>query len=83
VKYALALALAAGLASGCAIPASHKAEFQIENKTPQPVLVKASMGPYARQLILAPNRVWNGWVYAPLLVQGKVVIEITPLTIPR
>ena len=78
MKHLVALTLA-GLAMGCAVPDSQKARFQIENRTGQPVQVKASMGPYAQRVVLMPNGTWDGWVYAPLLVRGKVMIEITSL----
>ncbi len=78
MKYLVALTVA-GLAMGCAVPDSKKARFQVENRTGQPVQVRASMGPYAQQVILLPGGSWDGWVYAPLLVQGKVMIEITPV----
>jgi hypothetical protein len=76
MKYLVALTVA-GLAMGCAIPESQKARFQVENKTGLPMQVKASMGPFAQQVVLLPNGSWDGWIYAPLLVKGKVMIEIT------
>jgi len=79
----IALMAAAVLAVGCAVPDSQKAKFTLENKTKEPVIIKASAGSFSQSIVLPPGGTWDGWIWAPLLIKDKAVIVIQPMPTPK